>query len=76
MDDDDGDGADQGRSGGAAWDWEWGRGAVLRALESALSVDLRALYGGLPGVERMAGLALEMVRTGMPWAGWWHEETP
>jgi hypothetical protein len=27
-----------------------------------LLVDLAALFGGVPGVERMAGLALDMVR--------------
>ncbi|GBF99009.1 hypothetical protein Rsub_11813 [Raphidocelis subcapitata] len=42
------------------WDWEWGRAATLRALEAVLLVDLAALFGGVPGVERMAGLALDV----------------
>lgn len=59
RDDDDDDLGDQGDCG--AWDWEWGRAAVLRALRPALAADLRALFGGVAGVERAAGLALEMV---------------
>lgn len=66
------DTGDQGPAGGAGgfgggaggWDWEWGRGAVLGALRQALGADLRALYGGVEGVERMAGLALDMVGPG------------
>jgi hypothetical protein len=56
-DDDDGPGG-----GGARWDWEWGRAAVLGSLRAAMAVDLRALYGSVAGAERMAGLALDMVR--------------
>jgi hypothetical protein len=60
LDDDDFD--DQSAMGAAgAWDWEWGRAAVLRALGPAMGMDLRGLYGGAAGVERMAGLALEVV---------------
>lgn len=59
ADDFDDDVGDQGPGG--AWDWEWGRGAVLRSLRPALGADLRALFGGAAGVERAAGLALEIV---------------
>jgi len=69
LSDDDDDTGDQGAGGSGyatsyagTWDWEWGRAAVLRALQLAMAMDLRALYGGVAGVERMAGLALEVVR--------------
>lgn len=58
-----------GAAPGGAWDWDgWGRAAALRALAPVVAADLRALFGGAAGAERLAGLALDIVSATPPFA--------